>query len=308
MKLIFAGTPEIAATVLERLLATEHEVCAVLTQPDRPSGRGQKMVSSPAKALALAHSIPVHQPLSLKEPEIQQILKAYQADLMIVVAYGLIVPQSVLDIPRLGCWNVHVSLLPRWRGAAPIQRAIEAGDLVTGVTIMQMDKGLDTGAILLQESVAITPKMTAGELHDLLAVKGAALLTQALVQQPDLLPQAQSAEGMTYAAKLSKDEAQIDWNKTALAIDCLVRAFNPWPICFTHYQGQIVRVLKARLVEGKKDQVGKIVYTTDEAIGVQTGEGVLEILSVQLPGGKALDMKTFFNGRRDFFKVGSVFE
>ncbi|MCX7122368.1 MAG: methionyl-tRNA formyltransferase [Gammaproteobacteria bacterium] len=306
MKIIFAGTPEISAIVLENLLAAGHEICAVLTQPDRPSGRGQKLIASSVKLLALSHEIPVYQPISLKDIEIQNVLQDFHADLMVVVAYGLIVPQVVLDIPGLGCWNVHVSLLPRWRGAAPIQRAIEAGDALTGVTIMQMDKGLDTGPILLQESVAILPEMTAGDLHDLLAVRGAALLVQALADPPS--PKAQPLEGSTYAAKLTKEEARIDWAKNAVDIERKIRAFSPWPICFTGYGGQIIRVLKACALEGKKAEIGCILNVRDDAIGVQTGEGILDILSLQLPGGKPLDIKVFLNGRPDFFKVGSMFE
>ncbi len=305
MRLVFAGTPEIAAVVLQRLLNASHEICAVLTQPDRPAGRGQKELASPVKQLAEAQGIPVHQPTSLKQSEIQDALKNYQADLMIVVAYGLIIPQVVLDIPALGCWNVHVSLLPRWRGAAPIQRAIEAGDAQTGVTIMQMDKGLDTGPILLQEAVAITPTMTAGQLHDLLAIKGADLLLEALASQP--LPQAQPLEGVTYAAKLSKEEARIDWSKSALQIDCAIRAFNPWPIAFADYEGQRLRIFKARAVFGAGcAQPGEIIAIHEDRIVIQTAEGQLDILSLQLPGGKVLDTGVFLRGRPDFFKLGGV--
>jgi methionyl-tRNA formyltransferase len=309
MKLIFAGTPDIAAVVLKRLLETEHSICAVLTQPDRPAGRGQKLLASPVKALALAKHIPVHQPLSLKEQEIQHILQSYEADLMIVVAYGLIVPQAVLEIPALGCWNIHVSLLPRWRGAAPIQRAIEAGDLVTGVTIMQMDKGLDTGAILLQEQVEIGEEMNSAQLHDLLAIRGAELLVEALAMQPQLLPRAQANEGMTYAAKITKEEALIDWSQSASAIACKVRAFNPWPMCSTHYEGQTLRILTAHPTvdhPGLGGTPGQIMAVTEDRVSVQTGQGILNLTMIQIPGGKALAMKVFLQGHRDFFKVGSV--
>ncbi len=308
MRLIFAGTPEIAAVVLAKLLTTEHEIAAVLTQPDRPAGRGQKVVASPVKTLALAHQIPVYQPDRLKEAAVQETLKNLNVDLMIVVAYGLMVPQSVLEIPRLGCWNVHVSLLPRWRGAAPIQRAIEAGDSVTGVTIMQMDKGLDTGPILLQEAVRIPVDMNAGQLHDVLVERGAACLLQALAQQSELVPMMQPLEGMTYAAKITKEEARIDWAKTAVEIQCQIRAFYPWPVCVMQYQGQMIRVLAARVAEqtaAVPQEKGTLCYVTDTVIGMQTGDGILEILSLQLPGGKALDMKTFLQGHRDFFKAGS---
>src|ERR1700677_4049761 len=212
MKIIFAGTPEIAATIFQKLLGSTHSIEAVLTQPDRPAGRGQKVLMSPVKALALAENIVVYQPETLKGLDIQALLKGHEADLMIVVAYGLIIPPAVLSIPRLGCWNVHVSLLPRWRGAAPIQRALEAGDSETGVSLMQMDAGLDTGPILLQEKMAITADMTAGLLHDLLAASGADILLQGLALQEagKLTAISQPPHGASYAHKLNKEEARID--------------------------------------------------------------------------------------------------
>lgn len=312
MKLVFAGTPGIAATVLKHLLVSKQEILAVLTQPDRPSGRGQKLLPSPVKELALSHQLPVYQPLSLKEPEIQKLLKDYQADLMIVVAYGLIIPQAVLDIPKFGCWNVHVSLLPRWRGAAPIQRAIEAGDSETGVTLMQMDKGLDTGPILLQEKLAITPDMTGGLLHDVLAEMGAKLLLKGLKLklEESLLLMQQPETGMTYAAKLSKSESQIDWSQSATEIECKIRAFNPWPICFTTYNDEPIRIWKAHVTNASKmvsKHVGQIISITSESLEIQTGRGVLEILEIQRPAGKILSMQTFLNGHLDFFKEGAIF-
>lgn len=309
MKLLFAGTPEIAATVLQGLLQSEHEVLAVLTQPDRPSGRGQKLIASSVKVLALEAGIPVHQPLKLRDPEIQDLLKSYQADLMIVVAYGLIVPEAVLAIPKLGCWNVHVSLLPRWRGAAPIQRAIEAGDTQTGVTLMQMDKGLDTGPILLQEKVAISAQMTAGALHDLLAEKGVEILLKglSLQEQGHLAAKPQEDIGVTYAGKLDKLEARIHWNQKASEIACKIRAFNPWPVAYGVYQDQNIRIWKARPAKDSKPaKPGVIQYINAEGIGVQTGEGVLEILELQMPAGKILSVPVFLNGHHDFFKVGDL--
>jgi len=313
VKLLFAGTPEIAATVLQRLLDSEHEVVAVLTQPDRPAGRGRKCVASPVKALALAHQKPVLQPLKLKDAEIQEALKAYNADLMVVVAYGLIVPEAVLQIPKLGCWNIHVSLLPRWRGAAPIQRAIEAGDVKTGVTLMQMDSGLDTGSILLQEECAITRDITAGLLHDALARQGAQMLMQGLQMQEQgkLQGRPQAKEGVTYANKLTKEEAQIDWSLSAEELDCKIRAFNPFPMCRTTYRDQVIRIWQAKSISDKVEngtkQPGQIVYMQSGLLGVQTGQGILEILHIQLSGAKALPVSVFLNGHRDFFEVGQCF-
>ncbi len=301
MKLIFAGTPEIAATVLQGLLQSEHEVVAVLTQPDRPSGRGQKLTPSPVKALALEHHLPVLQPLKLS----QDLLKNFEADLMIVVAYGLIIPEAVLTIPRQGCWNVHVSLLPRWRGAAPIQRAIEAGDRETGVTLMQMDKGLDTGPILLQEKVMITEEMTGGMLHDLLAEKGRDLLLQGLQNIHHLKPEPQASTGVSYAKKLCKEEAHIDWSKEGIA--CKIRAFNPWPICYTTYNDEVIRIWKARVIrERREGLLGQILYIHKEALGVHIQEGVLEVLELQRAGGKPLAISVFLNGHPDFFAPGAL--
>lgn len=312
MRLLFAGTPEIAAVVLDHLLQNNEEVVAVLTQPDRPSGRWQKLLASPVKELALAHGLPVHQPLTLKESAIQECLKEYNADLMIVVAYGLIIPQTVLDIPKFGCWNVHVSLLPRWRGAAPIQRAIEAGDTETGVTLMQMDKGLDTGPILLQEKALITSDMTSGLLHDILAKLGAKLLLKGLeLQAENKLTMINQPEiGVTYANKLNKLEAQIDWNQTATEIDCKIRAFNPWPICYTTYVGIPIRVWKARSAENTRvagKTVGQIISIQKDSISVQTKAGVLDILEIQLPAAKTLTVQNFLNGHPDYFNRKSIF-
>lgn len=304
MKIIFAGTPDIAATILTGLLGSEHQVIAVLTQPDRPCGRGQKVVASPVKTLALQHNISVYQPEKLSEPDIQDKLKAMQADLMVVVAYGLIIPQAVLDIPRLGCWNVHVSLLPRWRGAAPIQRAIEAGDTQTGVTLMQMDKGLDTGPILLQEKVTIGQDMTSRELHDLLAAKGSDLLLQGLnlQLQNKLTATSQPNENISYAHKITKEEARIDWSEPAAVIECKIRAFNPWPVAYTTYNDQVIRLWQAKAINHERPiHIGQIQYIRQDAIGIATGEGILEILELQLAAGKRLPVTTFLNGHRDFF-------
>ncbi len=305
MKLLFAGTPDIAATVLKTLLSSQHTVLAVLTQPDRPAGRGQKMMESPVKLLAAAHQLPIHQPEKLREPAVQDLLKTYQADLMIVVAYGLIIPQAVLDLPTKGCWNIHVSLLPRWRGAAPIQRAIEAGDAETGATIMHMDAGLDTGPILLQKKVAITPTMTGGELHDRLAEEGAALLLEALNQEEKghLHPTPQATEGIIYAHKLTKEEAKIDWTRSAMDLANQVRAFNPWPIASMELQGQPLRLWSASAHPDQTSKVapGEIASISSDHLFIQTGQGLLALQEVQAPGGKRLPIKAFLNGHRNLF-------
>ncbi len=309
MNLLFAGTPDIAATVLKTLLSSRHTVLAVLTQPDRPAGRGQKVMESPVKLLATAHQLPIHQPEKLRETGVQDLLRSYDADLMIVVAYGLIIPQAVLDLPKKGCWNIHVSLLPRWRGAAPIQRAIEAGDTKTGVSIMQMDAGLDTGPILLQKKVAIPATMTGGELHDLLAEAGAALLLDALDQeeQGPLHPTSQTTDGITYAHKLTKEEAKVDWIRTAIELANQVRAFNPWPIATMTLQGHPLRLWSAAAHPDKKSSVapGDIASISAEHLFIQTGQGLLALQEVQAPGGKRLPIKAFLNGHRDrlFYKA-----
>ncbi len=308
MRLAFAGTPEIASTIFADLLQhREHEVVVVLTQPDRPSGRGQKLENSPVKTLALAENIPVYQPLTLKGEEAQSILKSYDFDLMIVVAYGLMIPQTVLEIPQFGCWNIHVSKLPRWRGAAPIQRCIEAGDSDTGVTLMQMDKGLDTGPILLQETCSISKTVTAGELHDGLALMGADLLQRglALKQSGALMLHPQNEADASYAKKLSKEEARLDWSLSAQVLERKIRAFHPWPICHTTYNDTVIRIWQARCPEVQCESIskhiGQIVYIKNEAIGIQTRQGILEILSLQIPGGKVLPVALFLQGHRHFF-------
>ncbi|RKZ96443.1 MAG: methionyl-tRNA formyltransferase, partial [Gammaproteobacteria bacterium] len=235
LKIIFAGTPDFAAVALQSLLDSQHEIIAVYTQPDRPAGRGRKLTASPVKALALEHDIPVYQPVSLKDEAAQQELIELQADIMIVVAYGLILPEIILAAPQYGCLNIHASILPRWRGAAPIQRAILAGDQATGVTIMQMDKGLDTGDMLLINRCAINPGDTASSLHDQLALMGGTAIMQTLadIEAHRLQPQAQDDTQATYAHKLDKQEAQIDWHQDADDIVRKIQAFNSWPVAYT---------------------------------------------------------------------------
>ncbi|MTZ14067.1 methionyl-tRNA formyltransferase [Pseudomonas sp. JL972] len=307
MRIVFAGTPEFAAQHLQALLDAGRTVVAVYTQPDRPAGRGQKLAPSPVKQLAVQHGIPVYQPQTLRDPAAQAELAALHADLMVVVAYGLILPQAVLDLPRLGCINSHASLLPRWRGAAPIQRAIEAGDDESGVTVMQMEAGLDTGPMLLKVRTPITAGDTGGTLHDRLAALG----SQAVVQAVDALaagtltPEVQDDSLATYAHKLSKDEARIDWRRPAVELERLVRAFNPWPICHTTLGGEALKVHAARLGAGQGEP-GHILEASRNGLTVACGEGALSLTRLQLPGGKPLDFADLYNSRREQFAAGLV--
>jgi methionyl-tRNA formyltransferase len=309
LKLIFAGTPEFAAVALAQLLAAGHDVALVLTQPDRPAGRGMKLQISPVKQLAVAHGIAVVQPRSLrldgKYPDDAQAahaaLQTANADAMVVAAYGLILPQWVLDLPRLGCFNIHASLLPRWRGAAPIHRAIEAGDNTTGVTIMQMDAGLDTGDMLLAESLAISPGDTTASLHDRLAAVGGALMVQALVQagQNQLQPVHQPLEGITYASKIEKSEAMIDWAQSADVITRRVRAFNPFPGASTLLDGEVLKIWRAEVADGApvgSQSYGQIVAVAQEGIAVAAMNSIVIIKEVQRPGGKRLAVADFLRG------------
>jgi methionyl-tRNA formyltransferase len=307
-RLVFAGTPEFAAAHLQALVDAGQRPLAVYTQPDRPAGRGQKLNPSPVKALARAHGIPVEQPESLKTPEAQQTLRTYAPDLLIVVAYGLLLPPAVLAIPRLDCVNVHASLLPRWRGAAPIQRALLAGDAETGVALMQMEAGLDTGPVLALSRLQITPEDTGGRLHDRLAAAGSALLVQEL---PALLagrlkPVPQPEQGITYAHKLDKAEATIDWGRSAAAIERQVRAFNPWPVAQTSVNGQTLRIWRASaLAEHGGAEPGQILASNPGALRIACGEGVLAVQEVQLAGGKRLAVRELLNARQALFAAGS---
>ncbi|MBL0611010.1 methionyl-tRNA formyltransferase [Aeromonas jandaei] len=308
LKLIFAGTPDFAARHLAALLSSDHEVVAVYTQPDKPAGRGQKLTASPVKELALAHNLPVYQPASLRKEEAQAELAALGADLMVVVAYGLILPKAVLDTPRLGCINVHGSLLPRWRGAAPIQRSIWAGDAETGVTIMQMDVGLDTGAMIRKVTCPIAADETSASLYDKLAELG----PQALVDTIDAMAAGDTAAEVqddalaNYAGKLSKEEARIDWSMDAVAIERCIRAFNPWPISWFEVADQTVKVWQAAVIDSDHGQpAGTLLKADKQGIDIATGKGVLRLLTLQPPGKKAMSVTDLLNSRRDWFEPGT---
>ncbi|MBL4608846.1 MAG: methionyl-tRNA formyltransferase [Pseudomonadales bacterium] len=312
LKIIFAGTPEFAAMHLQALLDSHHEVCAVYTQPDRKAGRGRKLQPGPVKTLALQHDIPVFQPLSLKGEEEQQAMAALNADLMVVVAYGLILPTAILNTPRLGCVNVHASLLPRWRGAAPIQRAIIAGDNETGICYMQMDKGLDTGDVLYTLRCPITASDTGHSLHDKLAQLGSEQLAEVLdkLNAGVLKPQAQDNGQSNYAPKLSKAEAQLDWNQSAQTLEHQVRAFNAWPVTFTHLDEDVVRVWQATALSQSYSPTatpGTVVSTSKESINIACAEGVLCLETLQFPGGKALSCEQILASKKERLTPGTTF-
>jgi methionyl-tRNA formyltransferase len=295
VNIIFAGTPAFAAAALEALLRAGHHVPLVLTQPDRPAGRGLKSQASAVKQLAQSHQLPVAQPASLKDDAVVAQLAAVDADVMIVAAYGLILPGPVLDLPRLGCLNIHASLLPRWRGAAPIQRAILAGDAETGITIMQMDAGLDTGAMLMTEAIPITDDDTAQTLHDKLAALGAQLIVRALREQAPAV--AQDNARATYAAKIAKTEARIDWNRPAAELARAIRAYNPVPGAYTTWHGQPLKLWRAEPVTSPSTALpGTVLQVDTGGIVVATGDGALRLLELQRAGGKRLAVQSFLAG------------
>ena len=310
LRIIFAGTPDFAAVALKALLDSDHEVVAVYTQPDRPAGRGRKLKHGPVKALALAHELPVCQPLSLKDEQAQNEIKQWQADVMVVAAYGLILPEAVLKIPRYGCLNIHASLLPRWRGAAPIQRAILAGDPTTGVTIMQMDVGLDTGDMLLKESTPIKPADTAQTLHDRLTEMGAHALLKTLEQLPaELQAEAQNEQLACYAAKLDKAEARLDWQQAAGQLARQVQAFNPWPVAQTMLGDKVIRIWQAEALDTQTDaSPGTLIKSDKTGFDVACGTGALHISLLQLPSGKAMDAAALLNGHPDLLQVGVILD
>jgi len=308
LKIIFAGTPDFAARHLDALLASEHQVVGVFTQPDRPAGRGNKLTSSPVKVLAQAHDIPVFQPKSLKPEENQHLVADLQADIMVVVAYGLILPKAVLAMPRLGCINVHGSLLPRWRGAAPIQRSLWAGDTETGVTIMQMDVGLDTGDMLHKLSCPITAEDTSASLYEKLAQLGpqGMLLTLDLLASGNARPEVQDEALVSYAEKLSKEEARLDWSLSAAQLERCIRAFNPWPMSYFMIEEQPVKVWQATVLPHQNKQPGEIVHADKQGIQIATADGVLNLVSLQPAGKKAMSAQDLLNSRREWFVPGTV--
>lgn len=307
LRVIFAGTPDFSVSALQVLLDSKYDVVAVYTQPDRPAGRGRKLTASPVKALALQHDLPVYQPETLKEEVAQQQLFALNADVMVVVAYGLLLPKAVLDAPTYGCLNIHASLLPRWRGAAPIQRAIEAGDAQTGVTIMQMDIGLDTGDMLYKVNTAITSEDNAASLHDRLSQLGANALMETLIQlqAQQLKPEQQNDSLVTYAKKLSKAEAEIEWSESAERLVRKIQAFNPWPVAFTHFQEKPLRVGQARLLSAEEAQAyqgggrnfGTVLAIEKSGVVVTTGSTPILIQQVQPSGKKMMSAYDFAQSR-----------
>ncbi len=301
LQIIFAGTPAFAAVALHRLLEAEYKISAIYTQPDRPSGRGRRLTPSPVKVIATTHGLPVYQPLSLKDKAAQAQLAALAPDLMIVAAYGLLLPATVLDIPRLGCINIHASLLPRWRGAAPIQRALLAGDEKTGVSIMQMETGLDTGPVLSTLSSPIQPDDTTATLHDRLAELGAKALLHCLplIATGHALATSQDEAQACYASKIRKEEAWLDWSLPAVFLERQVRAFNPWPVAQTQINGHSLRVWSAvALPQTDAARPGTVLTVSKTSIDIATGEGILRLLEVQPAGGRAMPVQAYLNAHR----------
>jgi len=310
LRIVFAGTPDFAAAHLSQLLKSNHQVCAVYTQPDRPAGRGKKLQPSPVKIIAEQHDIAVFQPQSLKSSEAREQLAALEPDLMVVVAYGLLLPKAVLDIPRFGCINVHASILPRWRGAAPIQRAIQAGDQESGICIMQMDEGLDTGDVLFQSSYELSAEETGGSLHQKLMEMGCNALSQVVADYPALVQNKVAQDDLpgepTYAAKLTKQEAKIDWCQPARNIERMVRAFNPWPVAYMLCGKERVKVWQVECLSRTSTAApGEIICADRQGVDVQTGGGVIRLLRLQLPNSRALSVGEILNAKKERFQVGS---
>ncbi len=308
-KIIFAGTPEFSCTTLQSLLQSEHEVLAVYTQPDRPSGRGRQVSQSPVKDIALIYDLPIEQPLNFRDPADQKILSDYKADFMIVVAYGILLPKVILEAPKFGCLNIHASLLPRFRGAAPIQRALLSGDKKTGVTIMQMDTGLDTGPMLYKEECDIFETDTSQTLHDRLAELGSDALLYTLENYKKLKPEMQNNSHTTYAHKLTKEEAKIDWQKSAATLALEIRGFNPRPISYTTLDDNVIRIYEANVISKNpiNAKIGEIVAVSADGIDVVTGKDILQITQLQLSGGRVLSARELLNGRHDLFQLGQCF-
>lgn len=315
LKIIFAGTPHFAAHHLQALIDSDHDIVAVYTQPDRPSGRGKKLTPSPVKKLALENTIAVEQPVSLKDSDAQNTLAAYHADVMVVVAYGLLLPQIVLNTPQYGCLNVHGSLLPRWRGAAPIQRSVESGDTETGITIMQMDKGLDTGDMLLKVICPLDEQETSASLHDKLMLLGAPALLEVLSQLPpqSLTPEKQDNTLACYAEKITKQEAQIDWSESAETILRKIQAFNPFPVAYTFLNDERIKIYSATMMKTLSEPTNAAsvigtVHAIDETnIIIVCGVGMIRINTLQIPNKKMMTVKELMNGYADRFSVGQQF-
>ena len=308
MKIIFMGTPDFSVGTLEALVEAGHEIVLAVTQPDKPKGRGKEMQFTPVKECALAHNIPVYQPKKIREPECIEELKKYQADVCVVVAFGQILPKEILEMTPYGCINVHASLLPKYRGAAPIQRSLWAGDAETGVTIMQMDVGLDTGDMLYKLSCPITAEDTSGTLYDKLAELGPQGLITTLKQLADgtAKPEVQDETLVTYAEKLSKEEARIDWSLSAAQLERCIRAFNPWPMSWLEIEGQPVKVWKASVIDTATNAApGTILEANKQGIQVATGDGILNLLSLQPAGKKAMSAQDLLNSRREWFVPGN---
>jgi len=305
LKLIFAGTPDFAACALQALLLTPHQVVAVYTQPDRPQGRGQKLMIGPVKALAMANNIPHMQPASLKSSEAVETLKSFNADLMVVVAYGLILPEAILQAMPMGAINIHASLLPKWRGAAPIQRALQANDAITGISIMQLDAGMDTGAVLLKKTLEIQANDTSLTLFNRLADLGAQGLLEVLNNFSSFTPEAQDHAAATYAHKIKKEECVIDWQQSASQISCQIRAFIPWPVATTTVGNAVLRVWEAQVrMRPAHRPPGEIIASDASGILVATGSGTLLLTKIQLPNGKPLAVADMLHSRQKEFAVG----
>lgn len=301
MKIVFMGTPDFAVGALEAIIQAGHQVLAVVTQPDKPKGRGKEMQFTPVKACAVKYDIPVFQPFKIKEPEAVEILRTYHADLFVVAAFGQILSEEILSMPRYGCVNIHASLLPKYRGAGPIQWAIIDGERETGITIMQMEKGLDTGDILLQKSISIDEKETGDSLHDKLAVLGAELIVDAIpkIETGAITPVKQKDEDSSYAKMLQKSMGKIDWEKPAVQIERLVRGLNSWPSAYTSYHGKTLKIWESSLVQSDENdtsEAGEVVSVEKDAFLVQTGEGILKVTQVQLEGKKRMPVKDFLLG------------
>lgn len=302
LRVVFAGTPDFAASALQALLDSDHQVVGVLTQPDRPAGRGRSLKPGPVKTLAQLNDIPVQQPLNFRDEQSVELVRQFDCDVMVVAAYGLILPKVVLEIPRLGCLNIHASLLPRWRGAAPIQRALLAGDDESGVCIMKMDVGLDTGDVLSSARVPLTETMIGGELHDTLATLGASTLVKMLTPycRGELTPMAQPEAGVTYAEKLSKAEAALDFTQAAITLHRKIQAFNPWPVCDAKLDDIRYRIWRSSVAQNIKSPEsaipGQVLSANDQGIRVATGDGVLDIVEIQKPGRKPMQAGDFSRG------------